>query len=101
MANGVERFIERRKKPWGRSAAEYIVALAAVFGLMVSLFTGVRAFYVNEYRIDILENSVRDVRVEVKEARGEIQDLDRSVQRLVGAATKQGWIEERSNGARH
>jgi len=93
MANDVH-FIERRKKPWGRSASEIVIAIAAVVGLLVSVFTGVRAFMVNEYRIDVLELTVKETKSEVKEARNEIQDLDRSVQRLVGAATKQGWVEE-------
>jgi hypothetical protein len=99
MANG-ERFIERRKKPWGRSAAEVIIALSAVFGLLVSLFTGVRAFYVNEYRIDQLESSVREARIDVKQARTDIQDLDRSVQRLVGAATRQPFTDDRPQHGR-
>lgn len=87
-------FVERRKKPWGRSAAEIVVAIAAVFGLLVSIFTGVRAFYVNEYRIEVLERGVGEARTEMKEARADIRDLDRNVQRLVGAATKSGWIED-------
>jgi hypothetical protein len=94
MANG-ERFIERRKKPWGRSGAELIIAVSAVTGLLISVFTGVRAFYVNEYRIDQMEGSIREVRIDIKQARTDIQDMDRSVQRLVGAATRQNLSDDR------
>jgi len=92
-----ENFIERRKKPWGRSASEVVIAIAAVIGLGISLFTGIRAFYVNEYRIDVMEQAVKDARFEIKDARNDIKEMDRSVQRLVGAATKQGWIEQRQS----
>ncbi len=90
----IEHFVERRKKPWGRSAAEIVIAIAAVIGMAISIFTGVRAFYVNEYRIDQLEGAVKDVRSDVKDARADIKDMNRSVDRLVGAASNNGWTDK-------
>ena len=79
-------------RPVGRSIAEIVIAVSAMIGLALSLFTGIRAFYVNEYRIDVLEQAVKASREDVKDVRNDIKELDRGVQRLVGAATKNGWI---------
>lgn len=94
-------FVDRRKAV-KRSFPEVIIAVAAVVGLIISMFTGLRAFYVNEYRVDLLEANVKEVRADVKEARTDIKELDRSVQRLVGTVIKNGWMsEEPQNGRKH
>jgi len=99
MSDG-QQFIDRRRKSTGRSISEVIIAITALAGLAVSIFTGVRAFYVNEYRINILESNVQETRVDVKNLRGDVQELDRSVQRLVGAAIKGEWPQERQKSGR-
>jgi cell division protein FtsL len=90
--NEAQHFTDRRKKQ-PRSRAEIVIAVAAVLGVLVSVLTGIRAFYVNEYRIDILEVTVRETRTDIKEAKTAVVELDRSVQRLIGAADKHGWTK--------
>ena len=75
-----------------RSISEIIIAIAAVLSVFISLFTGIRAFYVNEYRIDVLEIALKDTRIDIKEARNDIQELDKSVQRLLGAAARRDLV---------
>ena len=80
-----------RRKRAARSWPEIVIAIGVVVTMVISLFTGLRAFYVNEYRIDILESSVKETRNDIKEARSDVRELDRSVQKLLGAAEKHGW----------
>lgn len=77
-----------------RSNAEIVVAVAAIIGLMVSFFTGIRAYYVNEYRIDLTEKQLNELRIEVKTAREDIREVDHNVQRLLGIVIKEGPVPE-------
>lgn len=86
-------FVDRRRKTTQRSMAEVLTVVGIFVSVAVSVFTGIRAFYVNEYRIDILESNVKETRMDIKETKNAVQELDRSVQRLVGAAAKQGWVK--------
>lgn len=77
-----------------RSNAEIVIATAAIIGLMVSFFTGIRAYYVNEYRIDLTEKQLNELRTEFKKVRDDLQEVDHNVQRLLGMAIKDGGLPE-------
>lgn len=83
-----------------RSNAEIVIATAAIIGLMVSFFTGIRAYYVNEYRIDLTEKQLNELRVEMKKVRDDLQEVDHSVQRLLGLVIKESVFPELKDNKR-